>query len=92
MTSLAKMKAELVELEAQKKRLKIDIVRKDKRFKLCLWLAGGGVALLPLYGSGIIMILAGGIMAMIVSEQRTRLKDRLEEVDTQITKLELSMG
>ena len=92
MNSLAKMKAELVQLESEKNKLKADIFESGKRFKLCLWLMGGGVALLPLYGSGVIMILAGGFMAIIVNERRGRLKDKLSEVEMQITRLELSMG
>lgn len=92
MNTLAKMKAELEQLEAQKKKLKVDIFEWGKRFKLCLWLMGGGVALLPLYGSGVVMILAGGAMAIIVNEKRARLQDKLNEVETQITRLEISMG
>jgi hypothetical protein len=92
MNNLAKMKAELVELDTQKKKLKTEIEISRKRFKLCLWVVGGGVALLPLYGTGVFMIIAGGVMALIVNERQNRLQDRLAEVDAQIIKLEISMA
>jgi hypothetical protein len=92
MSTLAKMKSELVELEVQKKKLKTSIEYYGKRFKLCLWLVGGGVALLPLYGTGIIMILVGGVLAMVANEKRNSLQANLADVDSQINKIEISMG
>jgi len=92
MSNLAKMKVELERLEIQKKKLKNDIVIMGKRFKLCLWLAGGGVALLPLYGFGVIMILAGGIMAMVANIKQSNLQSKLADVNEEIVELKLAMG
>jgi hypothetical protein len=92
MNTLAKMKSQLVELEVQKKKLKTEIELAGKRFKLSLWLAGGGVALLPLYGAGVVLILAGGLMAMVVNERKNKLQEKLADTESQIHQLELSMG
>ena len=92
MSSLAKMKAELNSLEDQKTLLLSNIARTGKQFKVGLWLMGGGITLIPLYGSGLILLVAGGIYAFVNNERRNIFRDTLEDVENHIHKLEESMG
>ena len=92
MSSLAKMKAELNSLEEQKNTLLSRIERTGKQFKVGLWLMGGGITLIPLYGSGLILLIAGGIYAFVNNERRNIFRDALEDVEEHIHTLQESMG
>ncbi len=88
MSSLAKMKAELFQLEEKKKLLRAKKAKADKQVKLGLWIIGGGVTLLPLYGTGVILIAAGIIYAFINDLRKTSFQDSLADVEMEINNLE----
>ena len=93
MVSLADMKAKLVELEDEKNKLQEEIQKASHRFKLSLWGIGIGVILLPLViFAGIPVLLVAGIVAVYYSVKKTNYEDRLETLETEIHKLEISMA
>lgn len=92
MVSLAEMKSQLVELEDEKNKLQEEFQKANQRIKLSLWGIGIGVILLPLYWSGIPVLLVAGIMAIFYSAKKSNFEDRLETLETEIHKLEISMA
>lgn len=92
MVSLADMKTQLGELEGQKMELKEEIRKANQRFKYSLWGFGAGIILLPLFWSGIPVILVAGIMAIYFSVKKASFEDKLESLENEIHKLEISMA
>jgi hypothetical protein len=92
MESLGEKKSHLEELEEQKFKLKEEIRQANRRFKWSLVGIGIGILLLPLFWSGVPVIVIAGIMTLIYSGQQTRFKDKLENLETEIHKLEISMA
>jgi hypothetical protein len=92
MDSLAKMKAQMLELEGRKKELEADIQKADRYYKIGLWGAVIGIPLIALYGTGLILVLGGGLMALINSGKRASFKDRLENIEVEIHRLKISMA
>jgi len=91
-STLAKMKAELAELEIKKKILTEEIEKNGKQFRLGLWILVAGVVLIPVYGIGIAVALIGMVIAIINNEKRTKEQDTLVEVLEKINDLENSMA
>ena len=92
MTSLADMKSHLAELEDQKQKLNAAVLKAKKRIKMSLWGIGVGIILLPLYWSGVPVLLIAGVMALFYSVKQTSYQDKLETLETEIHKLEISMA
>jgi len=92
MNSLADMKIKIVELEDQKKKLETEISKADKQYKFGLWAVLVGVFLIPLYGIGFIPVIVGGFMALVNIAKRAKCRDELENLESQIHKLNLSMA
>jgi hypothetical protein len=92
MSTQAEMKSQLQQLEAQKRKLEDEILKSSQGFKMSLWGIGIGVILLPLYWSGIPVILIAGIAAIYYSVKRTTCEDKLGNLETEIHKLEISMA
>jgi len=92
MTSLADMKSQLDELEDQKQKLNAAILEAKKRLKMSLWGIGIGIILLPLYWSGVPVLLIAGVIALFYSIKQTSYQDKLETLETEIHKLEISMA
>jgi len=92
MTNLAEMKSHLDELEDQKKKLENAIETASQRYKMSLWGILIGVVLLPLYWSGIPVLLIAGVAALYFSAKRSSSEDKLGELETEIHKLEISMA
>jgi hypothetical protein len=92
MESLGEKKSHLEELEDQKYKLKEQIQQTNRRFKLSLWGIGIGILLLPLYWSGVPVIVISGILTLVYSGQQTSFKDKLESLESEIHKLEISMA
>jgi hypothetical protein len=91
-STLAKMKAELAELEIRKKMLTDEIEKNGRQFRLGLWIMVGGVALIPVYGIGIAVALLGMVIAIINNEKRAKEQDNLAEILEKISDLENSMA
>jgi hypothetical protein len=91
-STLAKMKAELVELEIQKKKLTAEIEKNGKQFRLGLWILVAGVILIPVYGIGIAVALIGMVISIINNEKRAKEQDTLAEILEKISNLENSMA
>jgi len=92
MTSLAEMKTHLVELEDQKEKLNASIQKTNQRFKMSLWGVGIGILLIPVYWSGVPILLIAGLTALFYSGKRAGYQDKLESIETEIHKLEISMA
>lgn len=92
MSSLAEMKSQLSKLEDQKMMLAAELVKTEKRIKISLWGIGIGIVLLPLYWSGLPVLVIAGFMAIYYSIKKSQFQDRLESLETEIHKLEISMA
>jgi peptidoglycan hydrolase CwlO-like protein len=92
MATLAEMKSHLNELEDQKQKLEAAILKAGQRLKMSLWGIGIGIILLPLYWSGIPILVIAGIMAIFYSLKQTNSSDKLESLESEIHKLEISMA
>ena len=93
MSSLANMKSQLTELENQKSRLETEIQRANQRLKLSLWGLGIGVLLLPLsLFVGIPVSVLAIIVAVFYSAKKSSFQDKLETLESEIHKLEISMA
>ena len=92
MNSLAEMKSQLNELESQKQKLNTAILEAKKRLKMSLWGIGIGIVLLPLYWSGIPVLLIAGTTALFYAGKQAGYRDKLETLEAEIHKLEISMA
>jgi hypothetical protein len=93
MVSLADMKAHLVALENQKSEFEIEVQKANQRLKWSVWGIAIGVLLLPLaIFAGIPVLLIAGIMVVYFSIKKSSLEDKLETLETEIHKLEISMA
>jgi hypothetical protein len=92
MSTQAEMKAHLGELEEQKRKLEDALEKASQRFKMSLWGIGIGIILLPLYWSGVPVLLIAGAAALFYSAQRSSSQDKLNSLKTEIHKLEISMA
>ena len=89
--SKSEMRAYLDQLEDQKRQLEIAIVKASQWFKWSLWGIGIGIVLLPLYWSGIPILLVAGAGAIYYSAKRAISQDKLGALKTEIHNLETSM-
>ena len=92
MATLTEMKSQLTKLETKKNQLEADIQKANQRFKMSLWGIGIGVILLPVYWSGVPVLVIAGIMAIFYSLKQTNFRDKLESLESEIHKLEISMA
>jgi hypothetical protein len=93
MVSLAEMKTQLGELEEQKLKLKEEIRKTDQSLKVSLGGIGIGVLLLLLSPlAGVIVILAAGAIAVFYAVKKSSDQDKLETLESEIHKLEISMA
>jgi hypothetical protein len=92
MATLTEMKSQLTKLESKKNKLEEDIQKANQRFKMSLWGIGIGVILLPVYWSGVPVLVIAGIMAIFYSLKQTNSRDKLESLESEIHKLEISMA
>ena len=93
MASLANMKTQLTELENQKSRLEAEIQQANQRLRMALWgIAIGAVFFrLSLWLSISVMVIAG-IIAIFYFVKQTNFHDKLEALESEIHKLEISMA
>ncbi len=91
MNSLAKMKAQLAELEDRRNMLAAQIEADTRNYKIGLWTMVAGAFLIPVYGVGLLVVIAGGYMALANGGRRTRAQDQLDRTVAEINKLKLSM-
>lgn len=93
MVSPGEMKSHLIELEEEKNKFQEEIKKASQRFK---WSLGGvaiGVLLLPLLLiAGIPVVLLAGGAAVYYVAKKTNYEDKLEAVESEIHKLEISMA
>jgi hypothetical protein len=93
MVSPGDMKSHLVELEGKKNKLQEEILKANQRLKWSVWGIAIGVLLLPLaIFAGIPVLLIAGIVAVYYSIKKSSFEDKLETLETEIHKLEISMA
>jgi hypothetical protein len=92
MVSLANIKSQLTELETQKGKLEADIQKANQRLRMALWgIAVGALFFrLSLWLSISIMLIAG-VVAIFYFSKQTGFHDKLQTLETEIHKLEISM-
>lgn len=92
MASLANMKSQLIELENRKDKLEEEIQKAGKRLKLSLWGLGIGILLLPLaLYIGVPILVIAVFVAIFYSIKVSSIHDKLETLESEIHKLEISM-
>lgn len=91
MNSLAQMKAQLAELEERQTGLAAEIAAADRSYKIGLGIMVGGAFLIPLYGVGLLVVIAGGYLALSSGGKRARAQDELEQAEAEIEKLKRLM-
>lgn len=93
MASMANMKLQLAELENQKSKLEAEIQKANQRLKMGLWVLAIGAVLfrLSLWLSVSVMLIAG-IVAIFYFVKQTSFHDKLETLESEIHKLEISMA
>jgi hypothetical protein len=93
MVSLAEMKTHLSELEDQKLKLKEEIRKANQSLKVSLGGIGIGVLLLLLFPlAGILLMLVAGLIAVFYAIKKSSFQDKLETLENEIHKLEISMA
>ena len=92
MNSLADKKILIVVLEGQKSKLETEINKASQQYKLGLWGVLIGIFLIPIYGIGVVPLIAGGLVALINANKRAKYRDELENLESQIYKLNSSMA
>ncbi len=92
MNSLADKKIQVVVLEGQKNKLATEINKASRQYKLGLWGVFIGIFLIPIYGIGVVLLIAGGLVALINANKRAKYRDELENLESQIYKLNSSMA
>ena len=92
MNSLADKKILIVVLEGQKSKLETGINKASQQYKLGLWGVLIGIFLIPIYGIGVVPLIAGGLVALINANKRAKYRDELENLESQIYTLNSSMA
>jgi hypothetical protein len=93
MASLANMKSQLTELENRKDKLEEEIRKASQRLRLSLWGLGIGILLLPLaLYVGLPILGIAIIVAIFYSAKISSIHDKLETLESEIHKLEISMA
>jgi hypothetical protein len=81
------MKADLTRLEDQRKLLRARRAQASKQVKVGLWLIGGGVTLIPLYGAGVVLLAVGILYAFVNNERKNRFQDSIADIENRINSL-----
>jgi hypothetical protein len=93
MSSLANMKSQLAELEDQKSKLEAGVQKANQRLKISLLGLGVGVLLLRLsLWVGVAIIVIAVIAAIVFAVQQASFHDKLEALESEIHRLEISMA
>ena len=90
--TISEIKSQLNELESQKQKLEEAKLKAGQRLKMSLWGVGAGVILLPVYWSGVPVLLIAGIMALYFYIKQSTYQDKLENLESEIHKMEISMA
>lgn len=93
MVSPADIKSQLVKLEDEKNKLQEESRKASLRFKLSLGGIVLGILLLPLaFLAGVPVLLVAGFLAIFYSVKKSTFDDKLENVESEIHSLEISMA
>lgn len=93
MVSPATIKSQLVQLQDERNKLQKESRKASQRFKLSLGGIALGILLLPFaFLAGVPVALIAGFLAVFYSVKKSSSDDRLENVESEIHKLEISMA
>lgn len=93
MVSPGEMKTHLAELEEEKSTFQEEIRKAKQRFNWSLGGIAAGVLLLPfLLFAGIPVLVVAGAAAVYFTAKKTNYEDKLEAVEAEIHKMEISMA
>ena len=93
MVSPAEIKSQLTQLESEKKALQEESRKASQWFKLSLGGIAIGILLFPLtFFAGVPVVLVAGFLAIFYSVRKSTFDDKLENVESEIHKLEMSMA
>ena len=92
MASLAEMKVQLQDLQDQRPKIEKQLEDANRQHKIGLWGVLIGIFLIPLYGIGILLILAGGLAALTNRSKRSTSQSKLSEMEDQIRQLRLEIA
>jgi len=92
MASLAQMKVHMQEMEDQKKKVEKRFEDASRQYKVGLWGVLIGIFLIPLYGIGLLLVIAGGLAALTNHSKRASAKKELGELELRIHSLRLDVA
>ncbi len=92
MASLAEMKVELHDLEDKKSKVEKQLEDANRQYKIGMWGVFIGIFLIPLYGIGLLLILAGGLAAFTNRSKKGKLCTEIEEIEANIRELRVKIA
>jgi hypothetical protein len=92
MASLAETKVHLQDLQDQRPKIEKQLEDANRQYKIGLWGVLIGIFLIPLFGIGILLILAGGLAALTNRIKRSTSQSKLSEMEDQIRQLRLEIA
>ena len=84
MKSLAEVKVELYDLEDRKAKVEKQLEDANRQYKTGMWGVLIGIFLIPLYGFGLLLILAGGLAAITNRGKKSKLSTEIESIKVSI--------
>jgi uncharacterized membrane protein len=81
MTSLAELRVKALELEDKQRKLEKEYDNANRQYTIGLWGILVGIFLVPVFGLGFLLILAGALAAITNRSKRTQLKRSLGELE-----------
>jgi hypothetical protein len=92
MASLPQLKVQLVGLEDQLKKAEKSYDSANRQYTIGLWGVLIGLFLIPLYGLGLLLVLAGGLAALTNRGKRASAKKGMAELELRIHSLRLDVA
>ena len=84
MATLSELQFKLQDMQDQKSKLEKKLEEANKQYKGGLWGILIGILLLPLYGLGLIFLVAGILAVLTNRGKRSRLQKEIKKVDNNI--------
>ena len=92
MASLAEMKVELHDLEDKKVKVEKQVEDANRQYKIGMWGVLIGIFLIPLYGLGLLLVLAGGLAAVTNRGKKGKLGTEIEDMEANIRELRIKIA
>ena len=92
MTTLTGMKVQTEDFQDQRPKIEKQLDDANRQYKIGLWGILIGIFFVPIYGIGVLLILAGTAAALTNRGKRSRLQAELAQVEGQSRQLRLQIA